>query len=48
MKSLVVCCVSYMVLILIDGLISPELCRPKGVVLRVSLVCIGGGIWILP
>ena len=39
--------VSFNVLTLIEGLVSPELSKPKGVVLRVALVFIGGGICIL-
>ena len=39
---------SFNVLPLIEGLVSPELSKPKGVVLRVALVCIEGGICILP
>ena len=36
------------VLPLIEGLVSPELSKLKGVVLRVALLCIEGGICILP
>ena len=36
------------VLPLIEGLVSPELSKSKGVVLRISFVCIKGGICILP
>ena len=39
--------VSFNVLPLIEGLVSPELSKPKGVVLRVALVCIEGGIFVL-
>ena len=38
---------SFNVLPLIEGLVSPEISKTKGVVLRVALVCIGGGIFIL-
>ena len=31
----------------IEGFVSPELSKPKGVVLRIALVCIKGGICIL-
>ena len=47
-KTLVVCVVSFNVLPLIEWLVSPELSKPKGVVLRGSLLFIGGGICILP
>ena len=36
------------VLPLTEGLVSSELSKPKGVVLRVALVCIVEGICILP
>ena len=39
---------SFNVLPFIEGLVSPELSKPKGVVLTVALVCIEGGICILP
>ena len=38
---------SFNVLPLIKGLVSPELSKPKGVVLRIVLVCTEGGICIL-
>ena len=47
-KTFVVCWVFFHVLPLIEGLVSPELSNPKRVVLRVALVCIEGGICILP
>ena len=40
--------VSFNVLPLIEGRVSPELSKTKGVVLRISLVCIEEGICILP
>ena len=43
-----VCWVCFKVFPLIEGLVSPEISKTKGVVLRVALVCIGGGICILP
>ena len=47
---MVVYWVYFNVLPLIEGIVSPELTKPKGVgvVLRAALVCIGGGICILP
>ena len=39
---------SFNVLPFIEGLVSPALSKLKGVVLRVSLVCIEGGICVLP
>ena len=39
---------SFNVLPLTEGLVSPELSKAKGVVLRITLVCIEGGICILP
>ena len=39
-KNLVVCWVSFNVMPLIEGLVSPELNKPKGVVLRITLVFI--------
>ena len=39
---------SFNVLPLIEGLVFPELSKPKGVVLRIALVFIEGGICILP
>ena len=42
-----VCWVSFNVLPLTEGLVSPELSKAKGVVLRITLVCIEGGICIL-
>ena len=39
---------SFNVLTLIEGLVPPDLSKPKEVVLTVGLVCIGGGICILP
>ena len=39
-KTLVVFWVSCNVLTLIEGLVSPELSKPKGVVLRIALVYI--------
>ena len=39
---------NFNVLPLIEGLVSPEISKTKGVVLRVDLVCIGGSICILP
>ena len=43
-----VCWVSFNVLPLIEGLVSPELSKPKEVVLMIALVCIEGGICIFP
>ena len=39
---------SFNVLPMIEGLVSPDLSKPKGVVLRIAFVCIEGGICILP
>ena len=47
-KTFVVCWVFFHVLPLIEGLVSLELNKPKGVVLRIDSVCIEGGICILP
>ena len=47
-KTLVVCSVSFNVFPLIEGLVSPDLSKTKGVVLRIALVCIEGFICILP
>ena len=41
------CRVSFNVLLLIEGFVSPELSKLKGVVLRIALVCIERGICIL-
>ena len=43
-----VCWVSFNVLPLMEGLVSPELSKPKEVVLMIALVCIEGGICIFP
>ena len=43
-----ICWVSFNVLLLIEGLVSPELSKPNGIVLSIALVCIEGGICILP
>ena len=43
-KTFVVCWVSFNILSLIEWLVSPELSKPKGIVLRIALVCIEGGI----
>ena len=40
-KTLMVCRISFNVLPLIEGLVSSELSKPEGVVMRVSLVCTG-------
>ena len=47
-KTLMVCRISFNVLSLIEGLVSSELSKPKGVVLRIDLVFIEGGICIRP
>ena len=47
-KTMMVYWVSLIVLPLIDGLISHEMSKPKGVVLRIALVCIERGICLLP
>ena len=47
-KTLVVCRISFNVLPLIEGLVSPELSKPKGLVLRISFVFIEEGMCILP
>ena len=39
---------SFNVLPLIEGLVSPELSKTEGVVLRIALACIEGDICILP
>ena len=39
-KTLVVCRMYFNVLPLIEGFVSPELSKPKGLVLRISFVCI--------
>ena len=39
---------SFNVFPLIEGFVPPELSKSKGVVLRVAVVCLGGGIWIVP
>ena len=47
-KTLVIFMVYFNVLPLIEGLVFPKLSKHKGVVLRVALVCIEGGICIRP
>ena len=48
METLAAYWVSFNVLPLIEGLVSPELSNSKGVVLMIALVCFEGGIFILP
>ena len=38
-RELVVCWVSFNILPLIEGMVSPNLSKIKGVVLRIALVC---------